>query len=234
MSVFEPISYDDAGTALTGHVARPDGAPRAAVLVFPTIMNPTPAVEAKAWDLAEAGYLAMIGDFYGKTPSSFDESRVFASEIRQTPELYRQRLRASLRALATLEGAEGLPILVIGFCMGGQAALELAREGAPVEVVVSFHGLLNTDTPAEPGKVSARILVCHGDADPMVPRPQVMKFWEEMDHAGANWHFHSYSGVKHGFTNPAPNDNPATGYDASADRQSWASMMSLFDEVLEE
>lgn len=234
MSAFEPIDYDDAGTSLTGHVARPEGSPRAAVLVFPTIMNPTPAVEAKAWELAEAGYLAMIGDFYGKTPSSFDESRVFASEIRETPEQYRQRLRASLRALATLDGAEGLPILVIGFCMGGQAALELAREGAPVEAAVSFHGLLNTDMPAEPGKVSARILVCHGDADPMVPRPQVLKFWEEMDRAGANWHFHSYSGVKHGFTNPAPNDNPATDYDASADRQSWASMMSLFDEVLEQ
>jgi len=234
MSAFEPISYDDAGTLLTGNVARPEGSPRAAVLVFPTIMNPTPAVEAKAWELAEAGYLAMIGDFYGKTPSSFDESRVFAGEIRETPEQYRQRLRASLRALATLDGAESLPILVIGFCMGGQAALELAREGAPVEAAVSFHGLLNTDMPAEPGKVTARILVCHGDADPMVPRPQVLKFWEEMDRAGANWHFHSYSGVKHGFTNPAPNDNPATDYDASADRQSWASMLSLFDEVLED
>lgn len=234
MSQFEPISYQDAGTQLTGHVSRPDGAPRAAVLVFPTIMNPTPAVEAKAWELAEAGYLAMIADFYGKQPASFDEARVFASEIRGTPEQYRQRLRASLRALAGLEGAQGLPILIIGFCMGGQAALELAREGAPVEAVVSFHGLLNTDMPAKPGKVTARILVCHGDADPMVPRPQVIKFWEEMDHAGADWHFHSYAGVKHGFTNPAPNDNPATDYDASADRQSWAAMLSLFAEVLEE
>lgn len=233
MSVFEPIAYEDAGTPLTGHVARPDGPARAAVLVFPTIMNPTPAVEAKAWYLAEAGYLAMIGDFYGKQPADSDDARLCASEIRDTPEQYRQRLRASLRALATLDGAEGLPILIIGFCMGGQAALELAREGAPVEAAVSFHGLLNTDMPAEPGKVTARILVCHGDADPMVPRPQVIKFWEEMDRAGANWHFHSYSGVKHGFTNPAPNDNPATDYDASADRQSWAAMHTLFDEVLE-
>ena len=233
MSKFEPISYVDAGTQLTGHVARPDGAPRAAVLVFPTIMNPTPAVEAKAWELAEAGYLSLIADFYGKQPASFDEARVFASEIRDTPEQYRQRLRASLRALAGLDGAQDLPILIIGFCMGGQAALELAREGAPVEAVVSFHGLLNTDMPAEPGKVSARILVCHGDADPMVPRPQVMKFWEEMDHAGADWHVHTYAGVKHGFTNPAPNDNPATEHDTSADRQSWAAMLSLFNEALE-
>ena len=127
MSGFEEVGYEDAGTALTGLVARPSGAPRAAVLVFPTIMNPTPAVESKALDLAENGYLAMIGDFYGKQPENFDHSRVCASEIRETPEQYRQRLRASLRALATLEGADSLPIFIIGFCMGGQAALELAN-----------------------------------------------------------------------------------------------------------
>jgi dienelactone hydrolase len=232
MSHFETIEYHDGETDLTGFVACPQGTPRAAVLVFPTIMNPTTAVLDKAQDLAIHGYLTLVADFYGKTPESFDQSREFAMEIRQTPELYRQRLRASLRALATLEHAEDLPLGAIGFCMGGQAVLELAREGAPLFAAVSFHGLLNTEMPAEPGAVRSRILVCHGDADPMVPRAQVIRFWEEMDHAGADWHFHSYAGVKHGFTNPAPTENPATGYDASADRQSWAAMYSLFDEVL--
>ncbi len=232
MSSFEDLAYDDAGVSLTGLLARPDGAPKAAVLVFPTIMNPTGSVTDKALSLAGEGYLVLVADFYGKTPADFDESRLFASEIRQVPELYRQRLRASLRAFARLEETKDLPLFVIGFCMGGQAALELAREGAPVEAAVSFHGLLDTQMPAQPGTVSARILVCHGDADPMVPRGQVLKFWEEMDRAGANWHFHSYSGVKHGFTNPAPSENPATGYDASADRQSWAAMHALFDELM--
>ena len=116
--------------------------------------------------------------------------------------------------------------------MGGQAALELARDGAPFAAVASFHGLLDTELPAQQGAVSARILVCHGDADPMVPRASILRFWEEMDHAGADWHFHSYAGVKHGFTNPHPAANPATAYNASADRQSWAAMHALFDEVL--
>ncbi len=232
MSGFETLEYADGETALKGLLARPEGSPRAAVLVFPTIMNPTKVVEDKARSLAAAGYLALVADFYGKTPKDFDESRLFAGEIRETPELYRQRLRASLRALARLDIAKDIPFFVIGFCMGGQAALELAREGAPVEAVVSFHGLLDTQLPAQPGHVTARILVCHGDADPMVPREQVLKFWQEMDRAGANWHFHSYAGVRHGFTNPAPTENPATAYDASADRQSWAAMQALFDEML--
>ncbi|MEO6041415.1 MAG: dienelactone hydrolase family protein [Croceibacterium sp.] len=233
MSGLQRIDYADGGVALTGHVARPAGTPRAAVLVFPTIMNPTASVEHKAQALADAGYLALIADFYGKQPADFDESRSFAAEIRPDPQTYRRRLKAALKALAELPEAYGLPIAAIGFCMGGQAALELARDGAPLLAAVSFHGLLDTGLPAEPGGITARILVCHGDADPMVPRSQVLAFWEEMDAAGADWHFHSYSQVKHGFTNPAsPAGNPAVAYDASADGQSWAAMLALFDEVL--
>ena len=228
----EPLDYDDGETRLTGLVARPSAPPRAAILVFPTIMNPTPAVETKARMLAEAGYLALIADFYGKRPASFDEARACAAEIRPDPLAYRRRLKAGLKALAALPEAHGLPLAAIGFCMGGQAALELARDGAPLDAVVSFHGLLDTGLPAKPGNITARLLVCHGDADPMVPRSQVLAFWEEMDAAQAKWHFHSYSGVRHGFTNPAPTENSATAYDASADRQSWAAMLELFDEML--
>ncbi|HYD24290.1 MAG TPA: dienelactone hydrolase family protein [Croceibacterium sp.] len=227
----ESLDYADGKTRLTGLVARPAGPPRAAILVFPTIMNPTPAVETKARMLGEAGYLALIADFYGERPANFDAARTLAGGIRPDPLAYRRRLKAALRALATLPDAQGLPLAAIGFCMGGQAALELARDGAPLAAVVSFHGLLDTGLPAEPGAITARILVCHGDADPMVPRSQVLAFWEEMDAARADWHFHSYSGVRHGFTNPAPTDNPATAYDASADRQSWAAMLELFAEV---
>lgn len=231
MNELASLSYADGETGLTGLVARPQGAPRAGVLVFPTIMNATPSVEAKARALADRGYLALVADFYGRRPDGFDHSRELALGLRETPESYRRRLRAALRALATMQEAQDLPLAAIGFCMGGQAALEMARDGAPLAAAVSFHGLLDTQAPAQPGGIAARILVCHGDADPMVPRAQVIRFWEEMDTAGADWHFHSYSGVKHGFTNPAPTENPATAYDASADRQSWAAMLELFEEL---
>lgn len=232
MAMLESLSYADGETTLSGLVVRPEGAARAAIVVYPTIMNATQAVKDKAEALAASGYIALIADFYGKQPSSFDESRQFAAEIRPDPLAYRQRLRAALRALVALDDTRGLPLAAIGFCMGGQAALELARDGVPLHAAVSFHGLLGTDLPAEPSKVPARLLICHGDADPMVPRSQVIQFWEEMDQAGADWHFHSYSGVKHGFTNPYPvAGNPAVAFDASADRQSWAAMHALFDEV---
>jgi dienelactone hydrolase len=78
------------------------------------------------------------------------------------------------------------------------------------------------------------VLVCHGDADPLAPRDHVLAFWEEMDAVDARWHFHSYSGVKHGFTDPGSDARglAAIGYDASADRQSWAALMGLLDEIL--
>lgn len=227
----ERIPYTDGDTALTGLLYRPAGKPRAAILVYPTIMNQGGVVLEKAQSLAEHGYLAFVADMYGKTPDDFMQSREMMAAIRATPQVFRQRMRRAIAALVALPEAQGLPLGAIGFCLGGGAVLELAREGAPLEVVVSFHGLLGTDLPAEKGKVTARILVCHGDADPAIPREQVTAFWEEMDAAEANWHFHSYSGVKHGFTNPEPPLNPAVAYDASADRQSWAAMFSLFDEV---
>lgn len=230
----EQVDYADGDVALTGFAAKPEGAPRAAVLVLPTIANCNTPMIRRAHMLAQAGYLVLIADFYGVQVRDFDHARELAGPLRASAEGYRQRLRAGLAALTAQPEARGLPVAAVGYCMGGQAALELARDGADLVLAASFHGLLDTQAPARPGTVKARILVCHGDADPLVPRSQVMAFWEEMDAAGANWHFHSYSGVRHGFTDPGSDERgmAAIGYDASADRQSWAALMGLLDEVL--
>ena len=232
MNRLEQFDFTDRGTQLTGWLARPEGAPRAAVLVFPTIANATPAIERRAQMLADRGYLALIADFYGEPVADFAASLPLAEALRVDVDHYRARLKANLEALRQHPAAAGLPIAAIGFCMGGQAVLELARAGEDLAAVVSFHGLLDTKRLAT-APVHPRILVCHGDRDPMVPREQVLAFWEEMDAAQAHWHFHAYSGVKHGFTDPASDTRglPAVGYDASADRQSWAAMLNLFDEV---
>jgi len=230
----EQIAYRDGEIALTGLLFKPKGQPRAAIAIFPTIMNQNVTMTNKALALAEAGYLALVGDFYGQNPGTFQEARELSAIFVESPKAFRDRTHAGLSALTALPEAQGLPVAAIGFCMGGRAVLELARMGLPLSAVVSFHGLLDRldDSLAEPGSITARILVCHGDADTLVPRSQVVGFWEEMDAAKANWHFHSYSGVPHGFTNPVgPDGTPSPSYNASADRQSWAAMHSLFDEV---
>lgn len=232
MRNFERLAYRDRGTPLTALHMRPDGAARAAVAVFPTFMNSTPGVEAKASALVEAGYSVLIGDFYGPdSPSDFEQAFAAMTKLRADPHAARTRLRATIALLRELE--PDLPQIAIGFCLGGFAVLEMARDGQDLAAVVSFHGLLESPLLASQ-PIRPRILVCHGDADTLVKRDQVLGFWEEMDRVGANWHFHSYAGVEHGFTNPAMLDgSPNPAFNSSADRQSWSAMLSLFDEVLE-
>ena len=232
MNAFEEIAYADGDTPLTGLALHPQGDARAAVAIFPTFMNSTPAVEAKARSLAEQGYAVLIGDFYGPdAPADMQQAFAAMTRLRADPVAARQRLRATIRLLR--ERHPDLPQLAIGFCLGGFAVLEMARDGQDLAAVVSFHGLLETALPADK-PITPRILVCHGDADALVPRSQVAAFWEEMEAVKADWHFHSYAGVEHGFTNPLARDGtPNPAYDPSADRQSWAAMHALFDEVLE-
>jgi dienelactone hydrolase len=230
MSALERVDYAHGDTRLTGWLARPTGTARAAVVLFPTIANFNAPAERRARMMAEAGYLVLVADFYGVAEGDW---QALAEDLRADTAHYRARLAA---AVATLRGhpeAAGLAMGAIGYCMGGQAALEAVRDGQDLRAVASFHGLLETGRAAERGAVKARVLVCHGDADPLVPRAHVLAFWDEMDAVGANWHFHSYSGVKHGFTDPGSDARgiPAIAYNASADRQSWAAMQDLFDEV---
>lgn len=231
MSSLESISYKDGDVILTGRFARPSGSARGCVLVFPTIVNANPATERRALMLAEAGYLTMIADFYGVPVPSFEAAGPLAQNLKADPIAFRRRLQAALAALRSYAGS--LRIAAIGYCMGGGAALELARDGADIAAAVSFHGLLKTPLPATCDAIKARLLICHGEADPMVPRDHVLALWDEMNAAKANWHLQVYSAAKHGFTDPASDARglPAIAYNSSADRQSWSAMMALFDEV---
>lgn len=232
--MLEAVSYAHAGTDLTGWLGRPAGTPRAAVVLFPTIANVNAPMERRASMLVEEGFLVFVADFYGVPVESFEASFPLAQALRGDVAHYRGRIAAAIAALRALPEAEGLALFGIGFCMGGQAVLEAMRDGQDLAVAVSFHGILSTDLPAAHDSIKGRILICHGDADPLVPRSQVIGFWEEMDHAGANWHFHAYARVLHGFTDPDSDARgmDALGYNSSADRQSWAAMLELFDEVL--
>jgi dienelactone hydrolase len=117
--------------------------------------------------------------------------------------------------------------------MGGTFSLELARDGAPLRGVVSFHGGLETPLPAAAGQVKAKVLVCHGADDPFVPPAQVNAFAEEMTKAGANWQLISYGDTVHSFTNPHANSVGVAGlaYNKQSDERSWKAMRTFFEEI---
>jgi dienelactone hydrolase len=128
---------------------------------------------------------------------------------------------------------DGKRLAAIGYCFGGTTVLELARSGAEVRGVVSFHGGLDTPNPGDAKNIKGAVLALHGADDPHVPPRQVAAFEEEMRSAGVDWQMIVYGGAVHGFTNPANGSNPSTGvaYDEKADRRSWEAMRSFFTEI---
>ncbi len=232
----QQFTYLHGDIELAGYMAQPSRYPRAGILIVPTIAGPTKLMFDRARWLASLGYSAMVCDLYGKgVVEDIREARQLADALRSDAEYYRERFRCALEELRTRSKLANSRIAAIGYCMGGEVVLEMARGGEDIALVVSFHGLLATPLPAKRGVIKSRILVCHGRADPFVPPKQMRAFLEEMDFAGADCHVHIYSGVLHGFTDISSGSKSveAVRYDASADRQSKAAMLSMFDEVFE-
>ncbi|RYD36274.1 MAG: dienelactone hydrolase family protein, partial [Verrucomicrobiaceae bacterium] len=185
---------------------------------------------------AEMGYNVIAADIYGKgiRPQPPEAGKT-AGKYKGDRVLYRERLTAALELLKADERTDQSKVAAIGYCFGGTGVLELARAGAEIDGVVSFHGGLDTQKGMEAGKgkVSSKILVLHGAVDPYVPAEQVAAFEKEMNEAGADYQFVSYSGAVHSFTHKEAGDDPAKGaaYNEAADRRSWAAMKAFFAEI---
>jgi dienelactone hydrolase len=233
------IDYRDQAVNLHGYLAWDETATarRPGVLVFHEGLGLGEFAMARARMLAELGYVAMAADMFGdrRQARNLEEVGELLGGLRNEPELLRARGRAALATLAALPQVDASRLAAIGFCFGGLVALELARGGADLNAVVSFHGVLATKTPAVSGKLKASVLVCTGADDPLAPPDQVRAFEDEMRAAAVrDWQLISYGNTLHGFTNPDADGSimRAALYSAQADRRAWASMRSLFDEVL--
>jgi dienelactone hydrolase len=191
-------------------------------------------VQRRAKMLAELGYVALAADIFGNRhiPADPPEAfRIIGEYLGDRPRL-RTRAGAAVSALKAQQRCNG-KIAAIGYCFGGSTVLELARAGNPdVLGVVSFHGGLETPTPATPG-IPAKILVCHGAEDELIPHAHLTAFLSEMAAAGADCQTIAYTGAKHSFTNPEANGElmPTIIYDARTDRRSWAAMQVHLAEV---
>jgi dienelactone hydrolase len=205
------------------------------ILVMPEAFGLGANAKSRAERLAALGYVALAGDPYGDgfETSDLQEAIKIATPLMTDPAKFRARGRAGLDKLASLPQVDSSRLAVIGYCMGGTFSLELARDGAPVKGVVSFHGNVATQKPAEAGKVKGKVLVCHGSEDPFVPQDAVNAFEKEMNEAKVDWQLIAYGGVVHSFTNPnaASVGNPGIAYNKAADERSWQAMRNFFDEI---
>jgi dienelactone hydrolase len=233
----QSLEYQDGHVTLRGFVAFDDETShqRPGVLVMPEAFGLGAHATQRAERLASLGYVALAGDPYGNglEVTDLQEAIKRASALREDPATFRQRARVALDTLASLPQVDASRLAAIGYCLGGTFALELARDGAPLRGVVSFHGGLETPRPAVAGQVKAKILVCTGADDPFVPVAQVNALAEELTKAQADWQIMSYGGTVHSFTNPDADrvGVPGIAYNRLADERSWKAMATFFEEI---
>ena len=236
----EDVTYTAGGTTCRGHLAY-DGStadPRPGVLVVHEWWGLNDYVRGRARMLAELGYTALAADMYGegRIADDPDGAGSLMNAVLGDMEAGTARFRAAFDALAGHPSTDAGRIAAIGYCFGGAMVLHGARIGMDLKGVVSFHGSLGSfHTPAR-GSVKAKVLVCHGAADVLVPDEEVAAFKQEMTDAGADSRFVAYEGALHGFTNPGATANGRKyglplAYDEAIDRRSWDDMQSLFSEV---
>ncbi len=234
--VSNTVGYLDGDVLLEGYFAYDDTTDhkRPAVLISHAWGGRDEFVAAKARKLAELGYLAFALDMYGKgvVGSGPEENAKLMQPFMEDRAKLQRRINAALYAVKLMPWVEDSKVAAIGFCFGGLCVLDLARSGADIAGVVSFHGLLTApDNIAEP-TIKAKVLVLHGHDDPLVPPEQVAALQRELTAAGADWQLHVYGNTMHAFTNPVAND-PGFGtvYQPVADRRSWQTMANFLAEL---
>lgn len=232
----EKIDYTDGNVTLEGFCAYDDkhAGKKPAVLIAHDWSGKNPFACHKAEQLAELGYVGFALDVFGKgvLGKTKEEKSALIQPFMQDRQKLQQRLLAAYETVRKLEIVDATKIGAMGFCFGGLCALDLARSGADIKGVVSFHGLLLPAEDVAARIITAKILALHGYDDPMVTPDQLNAFADEMTDAKANWEIDIYGNTMHAFTNPEAND-PGFGtvYNKQAEARSWIRMKEFFKEV---
>jgi dienelactone hydrolase len=232
----ETVEYKQDNAVLEGYLAYDDASQdkRPGVLVVHDWLGNGDYSKFRAEELAKLGYVAFAADIYGKgvRPKNAEEAAKVASIYKNDRSLMRARVQAALDVLKSNALVTPDKIAAIGYCFGGTTVLELARSGADIAGVVSFHGGLDTTQPAT-NSIKAKVLALHGADDPFVPSEQVQMFQKEMNDAGADWQMVYYSGAVHSFTRKDAGDDKSKGvaYNEKADHRSWQAMKDFFSEI---
>lgn len=231
------VEYKQGDTILEGYLAYDPtkSGQRPGVLVVHEWKGLDDYAKQRTEQLAKLGYVAFAADIYGKgiRPQTLEEARQQATLYRSNRPLLRNRVNAGLAELKKQPQVDPNKLAAIGYCFGGTTVLELARSGAEVEGVVSFHGGLSTPTPQDAKNIKAKVLVLHGADDPAVPDTEVLAFQKEMRDAKVDWQMISYGGTVHSFTNPKAGNDPSKGsaYNPESDQRSFAAMQGFFNEI---
>lgn len=237
--VTKPVTWTVDGVSFAGSLvydaAKAKKGKLPGIMVVHQYMGPGDYERMRAGMLAELGYAAFVADVYGTglRPKDRAEAGAASGRFKTDRAELRKRLLSNLAQLEAQSVVDRKNISAIGYCFGGTAVLELARAGAAVRGVVSFHGGLDSPTPADGNNIKAKVLVLHGAADPFVKKADIEAFIAELDAAKVDWQKVDYAGAVHAFTEKHAGNDPSKGaaYDEKADRRSWEAMKTFLAEV---
>jgi dienelactone hydrolase len=233
----ENIDYKEGDTPLQGYLAYDASlkGPRPGVLIIHQWKGLTDYEKKRADMLAQLGYNVFALDIYGKDsrPKDTTEAGAIATKFKNDRSLFRTRAQAGLAILQKNELTDPKRIAAIGYCFGGTGVIELARSGADIAGVVSFHGGLDSPTPFDGKNIKCKVLALHGADDPHVPAQDIAAFESEMKNAGVDWELIKYGGAVHAFTdwNAGTDNSKGAAYNERADKRSWEDMKQFFAEI---
>ena len=234
--VSNTVGYLDGGVLLEGFFAYDDEfeGRLPTVLINHAWGGRDDFVAEKAKKIAALGYFAFAVDMYGKgiLGASVEENSQLMQPFMQDRAMLQQRMDAALYAVKLMPWVDDKNIAAIGFCFGGLCVLDLARTGADIKGVVAFHGLLSPAENLQQQAIKAKVLVLHGNDDPMSSTEEVIELQKELTEKGADWQMHSYGNTMHAFTNPKADDSSfGTVYQEQADKRSWLAMQNFLAEI---
>jgi dienelactone hydrolase len=219
-------TYGSGSDTFEGLISRPKGAPiKGGVLVVHNWMGVSDETKKQAERFAEQGFLVISADVYGKgvRPSGPEQAGKLATEYKSNRALLRSRIALALAELTKQPEVQGKAVIAAGYCFGGTAVIELARSGADVAGVLSFHGGLDSPAPADGAKIRGRVVAFHGAVDPYVPAADLAGFEKEMTDNKVDWELVKLGGAVHSFTDVGAGNDASKGaaYNANADKRSW-------------
>jgi dienelactone hydrolase len=233
----QTINYTNGTTNFIGYLTWDDtrSGPRPGVVVFPEAFGLNDHARERADRLAQLGYVALAADLHGEGAVHKDMTTLGPAmkKLSGDRQNWRSVATSALTALSALPQVDKQRLGAIGFCFGGTTCLELARSGAPLAAVVTFHSGLNAEAPEDAGKIRARVLICHGAEDPLVSKDAIDTLMSEFRRDKVDWQFIHYGNAMHSFSNPAADMSkmPGLAYDRKTESRSWMTMQHWFEEA---
>jgi dienelactone hydrolase len=236
MATTKKVPYELDKTKFEGVLVYEEGGkPKPGLVLVPNWLGVTDANVKQAELIAARGYTVFVADMYGIAgkPKSADEAGKASGAVKGNRALMRARVKKALEVLLAQKGIplEATKLGAIGFCFGGTGALELARSGAKVAGVVSFHGGLSSPTPDDAKNITAKVLALHGADDPFVPAEEVAGFEAEMRAAKIDWQLVAYGNAVHSYTDVDANMPGKAQYNAQVATRAYAAMDAFFVEA---